>query len=126
MEKAYITSILFFSFLFANAVNNPDNIIGVWLMANKNVKVHVYRSGQKYMGKVIWMDTDANYKNFSVGAVIIDNMIYNSANKSYEEGFFYGRGYRLDCELELIAPDSLQVDVYKGFIQQTRYCTRVD
>ncbi len=126
MKKAYIISILFFSFLFADAVNNPDNIIGVWLMANKNVKVQVYWSGEKYMGKVIWMDADANYKNFNVGELIIDNMIYNSANKRYEKGNFYGRGYRLDCELELISQDSLQVDVYKGFLRQTRYCTRID
>lgn len=105
---------------------NPNEILGIWLMANKNVKVEIYKVGAEYHGKVIWMDEDANKKNFSVGGIIIDNMLYNSVTRKYEGGKFYGRGHKLNCELNLVEKNLIEVRVSKGFLYEIRYCTRVN
>lgn len=126
-QKRFISSILIlFSSISVPAQDlNEKDILGVWLMANQNVKIHVTEVGNKYEGKVVWMDTDANKKNFNMGDIIVDNLKYNSTKQTYEHGHFYGRGHKLKCEVQLIEFEKLAVRVSKGFIKQTRYCTRV-
>lgn len=111
--------------LISNANYSPNDILGTWLMANKNVIVEVYKADNQYLGKVIWMDKDANKKNFSVGGIIIDKMRYNPSTQKYEGGNFYGRGHKLSCELRLVEIDRIEVKVSKGFLHQIRYCSRV-
>lgn len=126
MLRTILITILFSISTFlckANIVS--DNILGIWLMANKNIKVEMYKVDDLYFGKVIWVDEDANIKNFSVGAIIIDNMKYNSKPKKLEGGNFYGRGYKLGYELRLIDQNNIEVKVSKSFINQIRYCTKV-
>lgn len=125
MKKSIIIITLILASIATNASNNPNNILGVWLMANKNVKVKIYKIDSTYLGKVIWMDVDANKKNFNVGGTIIDNMRFNPENQKYEGGNFYGRGHRLNCELRLVELDLIEVKVSKGLLYQIRYCTRV-
>ena len=119
-------SILFMiiiSSCFAN--EKGDQILGVWLMANKNVKVQIYKINNQYEGKVVWMDTDTNKKNFQMGEKVIDQMEYDPNSSKYRKGHFYGRGYKLDCELRLVEPDRLEITVSKGPLKQVRYSTRV-
>lgn len=109
----------------SNATNNPNDILGIWLMANKNVKVEIYKTNNQYFGRVIWMDEDANKKNFSLGGIIIDKVQYNPDTQKYEDGSFYGRGHKLKCELKLVEKDRIEIKVSKAFLHQTRYCIRV-
>ena len=111
--------------LNGNANGNPNEILGIWLMANKNVKVEIFKTGNEYRGKVIWMGKDANKKNFTIGGIILDNMVYNAVTCKYEGGNFYGRGHKLNCELTLVEKDLIEVMVSKGFLYEIRYCTRV-
>lgn len=40
----------------ANSQNKADDITGVWLTAGKEpAKIHIYRSGERYYGKIIWL-----------------------------------------------------------------------
>lgn len=126
MLRTILITILFSISAFLCKANiESDNILGIWLMANKNVKVEMYKVDDLYFGKVIWMDEDANKKNFSVGAIIIDNMKYDPKSKKFEGGNFYGRGYKLGCELRLIDKNNIEVKVSKSFVSQIRYCTKV-
>lgn len=126
MKVLLVTILMLFvsTFYGSTPTDNSNDILGSWLMANKNVKVLIYQSNEKYHGKVVWMDCDANTKNFKLGNTIIDEMEYNSEKARYEGGSFYGRGYRLNCALSLITKDLMEVVVSKGFLQQVRYCTR--
>ena len=125
MKISFITTILLFVSHVCNGANSQNDILGIWLMANKNVKVEIYNANGIYQGKVIWMDDDANKKNFTVGGLIIDNMKYNPSSQKYEGGNFYGRGHKLDCELKLIGHSLMEVKVSKGILYKIRYCTRV-
>ncbi|RFS16937.1 DUF2147 domain-containing protein [Emticicia sp. C21] len=35
--------------------NNANDIVGMWLNPEKNTKLQIYKSGDKYMGKIIWL-----------------------------------------------------------------------
>ncbi len=119
-------SIMFWVALFLDIGNiDLQDITGVWLMSNKNVKVEVYKTGDLYTGKVIWMNEEANKNNFRIGDIIIDKLQYNSLNQIYEGGNFYGRGHRLNCEVKLFGPDLIKVRVSKGGLHQERFCKRV-
>lgn len=95
-------------------------------MANKNVKVEVYKNENLYYGKVIWMGEEANKANFKVDDIIIDKMQYNSHKQVYEGGNFYGRGHRFKCELKLVRTDMIKVRISKGALYQERFCTRIN
>lgn len=57
--KIIATSILAFvtmPFLPAYSQNKADDIIGVWLTSGKEpAKIQIYRSGEKFYGKIIWL-----------------------------------------------------------------------
>jgi uncharacterized protein (DUF2147 family) len=126
MKTSFIVIQLLLTSFVSNANNSPNDIMGNWLMANKNVIVEVYKTDNQYFGKVIWMDKDANKKNFSVGGIIFDKMQYNPDTQKYVGGNFYGRGHKLSCELRLIEKNRIEVKVSKGILHQIRYCSRVN
>ena len=41
----------------AQSTNKADDIIGIWLSEEKNGKIEIYKSGDKYYGKLIWGKT---------------------------------------------------------------------
>lgn len=125
MRRSILAIVLLSASLSLKADCHPNDILGIWLMANKNVKVEMYKTNGEYFGRVVWMDVDADKRNFEVGDIIIDNMKYDPDTKKYEGGNFYGRGYKLGCELRLVERDLVEVRVSKGFLYQIRYCTRI-
>ena len=58
MKKGIVLSIVISCLLSLNlfSQNNADDIIGVWLTGGKEpAKIQIYRSGEKYYGKIIWL-----------------------------------------------------------------------
>lgn len=51
---ALLSSTLFVS---AQNTNKADGILGTWLSEKKNGKVEIYKTGDKYYGKLIWSKT---------------------------------------------------------------------
>jgi len=59
MKKMYLALILIV-LTISNVVaqNTPsDKIVGTWLSEEKDVKIEIYKSGNKYFGKLIWGKT---------------------------------------------------------------------
>lgn len=93
--------------ILTTGVAIQDKIIGKWLSAEKNVMVQVYKNGDKYAAKLIWFDdsddknkpmnTRVDYKNPDVklrkrkliGMEVVDNLEYNPATDSWENGMIY-------------------------------------
>jgi uncharacterized protein (DUF2147 family) len=44
-----------FLFPFAAPVTGPDDIVGVWLTENDESKIQIFKSGNEYFGKIIWL-----------------------------------------------------------------------
>ena len=51
--KLFLSIILFFS--LANPTVNPDKIMGKWYIKNNEGVVEIYKSGDKYYGKIVWV-----------------------------------------------------------------------
>jgi len=93
--------------ILTTGVLPQDRICGKWLSAEKNVMVQVYKNGNKYGAKLIWFDdsddknkpmnTRVDYKNPDVklrkrkliGMEVVDNLEYNPATDSWENGMIY-------------------------------------
>ncbi|CAG4997806.1 hypothetical protein DYBT9275_01855 [Dyadobacter sp. CECT 9275] len=55
MKKiVFLLAISFFSFVSETQHSGADAIVGVWLSEEKDGKIEVYRTGNKYNGKIIW------------------------------------------------------------------------
>ncbi len=58
MKKRMLSFILIASFIYfeAHAQTKADDIIGIWLTGGKEpAKIQVYKSGEKFYGKIIWL-----------------------------------------------------------------------
>ena len=40
---------------FASTSNSPDDIVGVWKTGEGTAMVRIYKNGDKYQGKVVWL-----------------------------------------------------------------------
>ena len=54
MKKMILLAAVLFTSYAALFAQDPDMIKGVWLNDNKDAKVEIYKSGDKYFGKLIW------------------------------------------------------------------------
>lgn len=62
MKKRMLSFSLIASFIYfeAPAQNKADDIIGIWLTGGKEpAKIQVYKSGEKFYGKIIWLKNPA-------------------------------------------------------------------
>jgi uncharacterized protein (DUF2147 family) len=107
--KYFITTILILSMhvsLFAQA----DNILGVYWTPKKDGKIEIYKSGDKYHGKIVWAtnprkDTKNPDKTLQqrslVGATILTDFEYK--NGKYDDGEIYDpeSGKTYSCVMRL-------------------------
>ena len=111
--------------------DNQDAIIGVWKSGEGNAMVRIYKNGDKYQGKVVWLkepiDTetgkpklDKNHPDESVrsrpvlGLVNIWGFVYKG-DKVWDEGNIYDpkNGNTYSCTIKLESANTLEV---RGFI----------
>src|SRR5436190_23937687 len=62
MKKIFLLPVLLCLSLFASAKTNPDDILGVWLSANGQAHLQIYKEGDKYFGKLVWLKEPNNAK----------------------------------------------------------------
>ncbi|MEO8720292.1 MAG: DUF2147 domain-containing protein [Ginsengibacter sp.] len=87
--------------------NNPDQIIGSWMSAENNLEVEIFKAGDNYNAKVVWIDdsddksrpmnTRCDFRNPDetlrkrkiIGLVVMNGLIYNEENNDWEQGKIY-------------------------------------
>ncbi len=136
---------LFFLFfiispLLSLSQTSADKILGVWLTQDKSGKIKIYKKGNQYYGKIIWMDEpyDSNGKPVTdkenpdaklrsrpiAGMDIITNLVYEDGE--WTDGNIYdpndGKTYTCTLWLE---DGKLKVRGYLGWFFDTRTWTRV-
>ena len=88
-------------------LNRCDIICGKWMIAEKNLKVEIYKDGDQFRAKIIWfddsddktqpmdkrMDTenpDPNMRTQKIlGSSILQNLIFIPATNTWENGIIY-------------------------------------
>lgn len=103
----------------------PDAIVGEWLTAAKDGKVQIYKSGNKFFGKISWgnrpngKDTnnpDPKLRDQNlIGLVILKDFSFNGKDK-WEEGTIYdpNNGKTYSCAIRLKNEKTLEVRGYIG------------
>jgi uncharacterized protein (DUF2147 family) len=137
------TTILIAAFLFPFAVfaTGPDDIVGIWLTENDESKIQIYKVGDEYFGKIIWLkepnDKHGNPKrdknnpdpakrnNPAIGIMILKNVQYKNGKW---KGTIYGprQGKQTDCTLKLTDSNTLQGTVTYGLFSGSKKWRRVN
>lgn len=150
MNRLRLTIILlavsiFFPTIHAKA-DDPDAILGKWLSSKKRNQVQIYKQGNKYFGKLVWMlePNDPVTKQPKVDQenpdeklrsrqlmqlVLLTNLTYKGKNV-WGDGEIYNPedGKTYSCDLTLKDPNSLDFHGYVmgiSFLGKTKTWTRV-
>jgi uncharacterized protein (DUF2147 family) len=126
--------------LFPFCAFAQDDITGVWLTENDEAKVQVYKVGNEYFGKVIWLKepNDKNGKpkkdknnpdpdkrnNPAIGILLMKNVKYADGKW---KGIIYGprRGKEAKCTFILKEKDILEGTVTYSFFTGSKTWRRV-
>lgn len=125
-----------------------DDILGVWLNEDKDAHVEIYKSGEVYFGKIIWLkepireetgeaklddkNEDESLRNRPVmGLNLLNNFTFDGDDE-WEDGTIYdpknGKTYSCYMTFEDESKQTLKVRGYIGFslIGRTTYWTKVE
>jgi uncharacterized protein (DUF2147 family) len=117
---------------FTNLTDNPDAIVGVWKTGEGNAMVRIYKNGEKYQGKVVWLKEpndpetgkpkqdknhpdEANRTRPILGMINIWGFSYKEKNL-WDDGNIYDpkNGSTYSCTIKMINPNTLEVRGYIG------------
>jgi len=125
-----------------------DDVVGIWLTQYKDSKVEIYKDGNKYFGKIVWLETpidsitgkpkvddkneDPNLRNRPImGMKLLENFVFDG-DEEWEDGTIYDpkKGKTYSCYMEFPDKnnkDRLKIRGYIGFslLGRTVYWTRV-
>ncbi|HKB45670.1 MAG TPA: DUF2147 domain-containing protein [Chitinophagaceae bacterium] len=107
----------------------PDDIIGVWLTPGKEpAKIQIYKSGEKYYGKIVWLkypyesgkpkldrnNPDKAIRIHPIVGLIILKEFRLDGNDEWEDGKIYDpeSGKTYSCYLSLKDKNTLKVRGY--------------
>jgi uncharacterized protein (DUF2147 family) len=116
---------------FRSQQDNPDAIVGVWKTGEGNAMVRIYKNGDKYQGKVVWLKEpidpetgkpkvdkfhpdEASRTRPILGLINVWGFEYKEKN-TWGEGNIYDpkNGNTYSCSMKLDKANSLEV---RGFI----------
>ncbi len=117
-------------FLPSQVLASPDDIVGEWYNDTKESKIQVYKSGNKYFGKISWLkvpnkngkpktdenNPDPTKKNKPTLGLVILKDLKNVSDMKWEDGKIYdpknGKEYR--CEIKMKDNKTLDLRGYIG------------
>ena len=114
----------------ARAADNPDAFLGIWLNGEGTGLVQIFKKGEKYFGRVVWMkapltpegkpQNDANNPDKAKSLLPVKGMVVMrdfkyTGNSKWEGGRIYdpNNGSDYTCEITMVNPNTLKV---RGFI----------
>jgi len=66
MKLFFAAIVLVFSFASSiTKASNPDDVLGIWLNEEQTAKIEVYKDGDRYYGKIVWLK-DPTYQQKDV------------------------------------------------------------
>lgn len=108
-----------------------DDVKGLWLNEEKDAIVEIFRNGDKYFGKIVWLkepneengkpkvddkNPEVSFQNRPVmGLELLKNFVYYGADK-WEDGTIYdpNNGKTYKCIITIKNPDLLYIRGYIG------------
>lgn len=126
MKSIFSTLILILSITLLKA--EEPNVLGTWLVGDKDYKVELYKSGNEIQGKVVWLkvpndkngkprtdvdNPDPAKRNQPVlGLKILWSFVYNPQTGFYEGGKVYKEGKTYCGKMKLNTDGTLFLNGY--------------
>lgn len=128
----FLLTLMLSGFTSLKAQNPADRILGKWYTEENKSLVEVYKQGDQYFGKMIWLKTpnredgsakldDKNpdtelQKRPLLGLVILSDLEFDEDNE-WEDGKIYDpeSGNTYSCYIELIDHNTIHMRGYIGF-----------
>lgn len=115
----------------AQTTAKADRICGKWISDEKNLIVEVYKDKNEFKAKIVWYKNEDQSKSMEewtdkhnpnkalrgrkiLGMNVVDNLVYNSKNDSWEHGTIYDAksGHSWDASAHLTNDGLLKVTGY--------------
>ena len=148
MKAKTATSLLLFILLacFGYSQNSGDDLLGTWLSGDKKGHIEIFKKGEKYYGKIVWLREPKNEKGEAmkdsnnpkeelqkrplIGLVNLQDFEYDAADKEWEEGTIYDpeNGNTYSCYITMENQNTINVRGFIGFslIGRTDVWTRLE
>jgi len=146
MKKTFFSFVTLMLIFFSSSAQSTegDKVIGVWLSEKKDGKIEIFRTDNKYYGKLLWgnemyeadgktplkdsQNPDIALRTRSrLNLVIISGLIYDDGE--YTDGKLYDarNGHTYSLKMKLKSDDKLEMRGYMGvsLFGQTVNWTRV-
>ena len=145
MKKIFYTflAVIFLFTIHAVKAADGDVLLGEWLNQEKDAKIEIYKCGNKFCGKIVWLEEpneedgtpkiddenpDESLQNRPIMGLILLKDFEYKGDEMWEDGTIYDpkSGKTYSCYLSLESPTKLKVRGYIGFslIGKTNYWTR--
>mgnify|MGYP006176907449 FL=1 len=130
LTTTILATLVFFS--FSAAQDEADAIVGVWKNGEGTGMVRIYKNGDKYQGKIVWLKEpndpetgkpklDKNHPDESVRSRPVLGLVNSwgfeyKGKKLWDDGKIYDpkNGNTYDCTMKLKDQNSLEVRGYIG------------
>ncbi len=141
MKSLYI-SVLFLLFTKVLYAQKADDVVGQWYSEKNESLIEIYKTGNKFYGKIIWLkeplrdgkpkvddkNPDEKLRNRPlIGLVILKDFVFDGKDE-WSDGQIYDpkSGKTYSCFMELENKDKLKIRGYIGIslIGRTTYWTR--
>jgi uncharacterized protein (DUF2147 family) len=117
---------------FTEAPSSADDIVGVWKTGEGTAMVRIYKNGEKYQGRVVWLKepndpetgkpkVDKNHPEEAsqtrpiLGLINVWGFVYKGDN-TWDDGNIYDpkNGSTYSCTIRMTSPNTLEVRGYIG------------
>ena len=117
---------------FSTPIDNPDSLVGVWKTGEGTAMVRIYKNGEKYQGKIVWLKEpndpetgkpkqdknhpdEVNRTRPILGMINIWGFSFKEKDL-WEDGNIYDpkNGSTYSCTIKMINPNTLEVRGYIG------------
>lgn len=125
-KTTLLTTAILFTSTIAFAQNKSDEVLGQWLTSDNNAKIEIYKTADKYFGKIIWIEPSPkalagghghkNAKPVKVGQIILNDFVFNGSD-TWKDGTIYdpNNDETYSCYLILERKNKLKIRGYIGF-----------
>jgi uncharacterized protein (DUF2147 family) len=132
MKKIFLSlCCLFYLAAFASAKTNPDDILGYWLSGTGQAQIHIYKEGDKYFGKIIWLKVPddpkkggpkKDYNNpdpaqrdkLILGSIILRDFKFNDGEWTGGRVYDPQNGKDYKCYMKMKDPKTMSMRGYVG------------
>jgi uncharacterized protein (DUF2147 family) len=136
--KYLLASILLFTGMHIWAQSAKDKVVGKWYTDDKETIIEIYKQGNKYQGKIVWLkdpyengkpkvdddNPDPALQNRPImGLQLLKNFVYNGKKEEWVDGTIYDpkSGHTYDCYMWFEGPGELNI---KGYVMGMKFIGR--